>query len=316
MMVMGKVCVALAIVSSLTGIAYSLDYNLGVELDTSNKYYDRLTDNLDYNWSMLNTYSKLVKMYKESHSGLNINFSDVGNDSEVIDKLRELVDEASSEMHTAGSNIKDNILGNLYVTYVDDSLYADKSQNTLIKSGEIIFRDKYLGKYLDSCGNTHVILGIYDRDGDKYITYINDDIQNYILGNNNIRFSSSLRGTDRGDNWVSEKDYMQDVTEAILLNLSDAKSEDDLEHVDKYIDIFCAKSMRERLLNEDIDSISVDYIDYGKSNIGMAYIDRLYMRLKFDSDDKMKYKDLELKIDECGTVLDFVITAFGELGGN
>lgn len=290
-----------------------------------------ITYNAIYNYSHYHVDKKEVEesiweesatQLKKGHLGLNINFSDIDTTGEVSVTLQQLVDEAADKLSKSykienkesqdievSSDIPDG-----YVTVtenketIEDNKVLNSSQE-LVKSGQIYFRDGYLGKYVSESGKFEVILGQYDANTDKYIVSQRESLENA----NKAEFSESLDGVDTECTWESEKTYMTNLESALLGVYSsewDKNRSDVEEMLDKYFTPDCKNKFISQNSNFDrsiIKDVSMGYFDFGKSNINSSYVDRVYAQINMNVSGEKAYLDLELKINDLGKIFDFDI---------
>lgn len=264
---------------------------IGLRADTSNWY------------SSLDGYSiedRLDSFYKESHAGLNINYTGKINPDTTI-KMREAVEkEVKEKLRTEKKEGK--FIGGEYVTRI-------KSENTgnsedVIKVGEIILRDIYIGKYIDANNKNRIVMSLYDKSSGDFKVLSESEFRSLNGLDNSITYSTSMIGTTQEDEWISERDYIDAISSEVLSiyeGIQDGR--------------FIGKAIRTRLgsmiANEDAERVKIRYIDYGKSSLDVEDIDRVYVELSLVKDERVMYKDIELKVGINGQVIDFDIISEG-----
>lgn len=247
-------------------------------------------------WGNNTVESSLVKLYKDSHEGLNINYTS-GMDIEIAEKLRDTVDkEAREKLDTHKRDAE--FMGGEYVTRIK----ADNAEigKEVVKVGEILLRNIYIGKYIDINKENKILIGEYDSSNGYYEVYSRDEFR----CNNNVVFSSSMRGTTKDSEWISERDYIDGISDEVLSIFKGKKD-------GVYIENDIRDRLANKIANENVDRVSIEYIDFGKSSLDNEDIDRLYIQLEYEGLDTSIYKDLELWVDRNGKVIEFDIISEG-----
>lgn len=258
---------------------------------------------------------------KKGHLGLNVNFSDIDINSEVMTKLQKNVTqaaEAQSKTYTISNREQQSIntassLPDGYVTINDDKQTIEdnkiqSSSQELIKSGQIYFRNAYLGKFVSESGKFEVIIGQYNPDTKKYtVSDRNSFEQDYIP-----TFMESLEGLDESYTWLSEKEYMESI-QSIMLGIYSPDYDKQRKDIDDAMNKFFTPDCKAKLLAQNtfdrsiIEEISLGYFDFGRSTIVNDYIDRVYVQLNMTVSGQKSYLDLELKLNDSGKIFDFDI---------
>lgn len=247
--------------------------------------------------------------------GINISFSNIDTDKGIMSLMIKSTDKMADRINNSTSNnpsieVQPEIIpSDAFITLnaeeeviKENVKQSSEESSELIKSSNIYFKDAYMAQYMSPSGQFETIIAQYSDDK----IYISP----------RLAFENRIeRGfnTEEIDGYTSESKYISDIKYCIISLYGSNKVDNDFEAqelLSKYFTVECGRDLLEQLNgydNSQVDSVGIGYIAPGKSDLGIEYIDRVYVQVELSVGGKRAYVDLELKLSKQGKIFDIDI---------
>lgn len=185
----------------------------------------------------------------------------------------------------------------------------DKNSQTLTETGPVYFQDMLMIRYISYSGDLVVVIGAYNSNGDIEILrqgQLESNIEKYSgtssSGNLDGEDSSS-KSLDKNFEYLSESEYLNDLSETLEVILKAYTNEEIEEAETRAINYFTLEGKQAVFGNKKRLRIGKDaevetiYIVAGKSVSSKSYKDRVYTQIKISVGEKSTIVNIILKLN-------------------